>query len=283
MFAYVAGALGNCSLIKQEDGGGICLVTDDKVKIPDYRIILRDAETFLVEVKNCSDTKIFFKEDYIEGLKNYASLNKCPLKIAVYWSRGKIWSLVSPDWFVFNNNRCELNIGQAIAMSEMAKLNDRMVATTPPLALRLLMDETKTSIIDDKGNCLFSIGSVQMFCAGRQIVDKIEKDIAFQLILSAQWKEEENVEIVENKVAYIEYKYAPIETNEEQGFSMIGYLSSIISEKFNSSTVHKKKIERLAPQCDPEQFEVFIPDDYQGKVLPLWRFTIQPNKDYKPK
>ena len=280
MFAYMAGALGNCSLIKQEDGSGICLVANDKIKIPDYRIILKNNEIFFVEVKNCSDKKIVFKKDYIEGLKEYASINKNSLKIAIYWRKINMWSLISPDWFIFKNRKCELRIGETLAKSEMALLDDRMIATKAPLSLRLLADESKTSSFDSNGRCLFTVGDVQMFSAGNQIIDQVEKNMAFQFMLYSSWSEQERFEIVNDKIAYIEYLYTPEEIDEEQGFNMLGNISSIISNKFNSSTVSENEVERLAPQGDPEKFEVFIPEDYKGIVLPLWQFILQPNMNY---
>lgn len=280
MFAYMAGSMGNCTLIKQEDGNGICLVADNTMSIPDYRLMLKNKETFFAEVKNCAETSLTFKESYIENLRKYADLNGAPLKIAIYWSRLKIWTLVSTDWFSFDNGKYVLDLGKAMAMSEMAKLGDFMIGTKPPLSLRLVMDDTKTSKIDRNSQCLFTIGDVQMFSDGKLIVDKIEQDIAFQLILSGQWSEEERVEIRDDKIFYIEYEYTPLEPNEEQGFNLVGFLSSIISEKYNSATTHEGQVERLSPQSGPEQFQVYIPEDYKGSVLHLWRFVIQTNQEY---
>jgi Holliday junction resolvase len=283
MFAYMAGALGNCELIKQEDGNGICLVADDTLGIPDYRVVLKDKETFFAEVKNCANTSLTFKEHYIKDLQKYADLNGIPLKIAVYWNRIKTWTLVSPDWFVFENGKYVLDLGKAMAMSEMAKLGDFMIGTKPPLVLRLVMDDAKTSKIDANNQCLFTIGDVQIFSGGELIVDKIEKDIAFQLILSGQWQEEDRAKIENDKVAYIEYEYTPLEINEAQGFNLVGFLSSVISEKYNAATARNGEVERLSPQQGPEQFQVYIPEDYKGNVLHLWRLVIQPNQDYQTK
>lgn len=280
MFAYMAGALGNCELIKQEDGNGICLVADDTLNIPDYRVMLKDKETFFVEVKNCAETSLIFKEGYIKDLQKYADLNRIPLKLAVYWNRLKMWTLVSPDWFEFENGKFVLDLGKAMAMNEMAKLGDFMIGTKPPLVLRLAMNEAKTSNIDDNNQCVFTIGDVQMFSGGELIVDKIEQDIAFQLILSGQWQEEEHVNIENNKISYIEYEYTPLEINEKQGFNLVGFLSSVISEKYNSATTREGEVERLSPQNGPEQFQVYIPEDYKGNILHLWRLVIQPNQEY---
>ena len=57
LFAYVVGALGNASIIKQEDAGDI-YAPDDSILVPDYRITLNGGEQVLIEVKNCNDSGI---------------------------------------------------------------------------------------------------------------------------------------------------------------------------------------------------------------------------------
>ena len=51
LFAHVAGALGRCRLIKQEDSGSVFIDGQD-IEIPDYRLILNDGSIYFVEVKN---------------------------------------------------------------------------------------------------------------------------------------------------------------------------------------------------------------------------------------
>ena len=51
MFAYVSGALGKVSLLKQEDAGDL-FFTDGDLIVPDYRMTFHDGKQTLVEVKN---------------------------------------------------------------------------------------------------------------------------------------------------------------------------------------------------------------------------------------
>jgi Holliday junction resolvase len=283
MFAYVAAALGKCKLIKQEDLGGICIVPDNNINIPDYRIVLLDGQLFLVEVKNRNDDNIFFKKDYIDDLKKYAQLNNCPLKIAIYWSKFKIWTLIPADSLTFSDQKCELKMDRAMAISEMAILGDQTIGTKPPLKIRLNMDATQTSELNEGGQSTVTIGGIDLFSGNKTIEDPIEQKIAFQLIMSGRWLENESVLIENNKVSSIEYSYEPEEYDKSQGFALIGELSHIISANYDLSTVREGKIERFLPQKDPENFQVLIPDDYKGKSLPLWRLILQPNKDYQSK
>ena len=52
MFGYVAAALGSCELIKTEECGLIFAEQAD-LGIPDYRVVTKAGQHFLVEVKNC--------------------------------------------------------------------------------------------------------------------------------------------------------------------------------------------------------------------------------------
>ena len=51
MFAHVLGAIGGCKYIKQEDGGAVFASTDD-FEIPDYRVVTKEGQLLLIEVKN---------------------------------------------------------------------------------------------------------------------------------------------------------------------------------------------------------------------------------------
>jgi len=283
MFAYVAGALGGCKLIKQEDCG-LCFASDDEIKVPDYRILTNENYIFFTEVKNCNERKITFKENYVGKLIKYASINETPLKIAIYWRILKIWTLISVDKLVFQNGKCVIAIDKALAISEMSILNDSMLGTKVSLKLKLMANLQKTSNLDAKGECEFTIGNVKLYSNETLISEKLESDIAFQLVLylsqSGKWKESENVIIEDKKVSAIEYLYEPHGDVNDQGFEIIGNLSSIISSKYDSSTTSEGEVIKISPDCDPRDFEVFIPNDYIGEFLPLWRFILQPNDEY---
>ena len=54
LFAHVAGALGNCRLIKQEDSGE-AFTTENNIQAPDYKVVLNDGSQYFIEVKNCGN------------------------------------------------------------------------------------------------------------------------------------------------------------------------------------------------------------------------------------
>jgi Holliday junction resolvase len=280
MFAYVAGALGKCSLVKQEDAG-TCLSIDENVGIPDYRIILSEGATFFVEVKNCSKLKLKFRKEYIKKLLRYSAINNISLKIAVYWRAIEHWTLTPVENFEFQNSSFTLSLDVAMATSEMAILGDRIIGTLAPLKLRLVMDVVKTTTLDATGKCQMTIEKTEVFSKDTLIESDAEKNIAIKLISSGKWEEVEEVIVVDNKVVSIDYKYSPIDPPADNSFSFVASLSSIVSSFYNDSTTENGKIKRLLPDAGPSAFEIPIPEKYEGKYLPLWQFILQPNLNYK--
>lgn len=121
MFAYVAGALGHCSVVKQEDAGE-AYFEDPKIAIPDYRIITKKGKEFFVEVKNChkgishkkSMPSFSLKADYFQKLMKYAEIFNRELKVAIYWSIIKRWSLIPVE--ALDNKRGVFTISLVAAM-----------------------------------------------------------------------------------------------------------------------------------------------------------------------
>lgn len=284
LFAYVAGALGKTALIKQEDSGDIYFSGGD-VLAPDYRLTLDDKRQILVEVKNCRlkrlEKKFSIKKSYCEKLKRYADVNCIELKFAIYFPGLNLWTLLSIDSFEEKNNSYTIGIDRAMACSEMAMLGDCMIATTPDLALHLLADPKEASKIDDSGNALFITRDVKIYCAGNEIIDEQEKKIAFYLIQYGTWIEKETVVVIDNnKLHGMKLIYTP-EEKQEQGFTMIGNLSTMVTNGFKNHTQKNGDVVALKLSLDPAIFKVLIPQDYKGKQLPLWRFILQANPEFK--
>ena len=163
----------------------------------------------------------------------------------------------------------------------MATLGDCMIGTTPNLELRLLANPKEASEIDSSGNAPFTIRDVKILCAGNEITDEQEQKIAFYLMQYGTWIEKEAEPIIEsNKLYGIKFVYAPEEENE-QGFTMIGHLSTMVTNGFREHTVKNGDVVALKIGLDPTVFKVLIPQDYKGIRLPLWRFIVQPNPDFK--
>ncbi|MDF1690545.1 MAG: hypothetical protein P1U35_13140 [Cycloclasticus sp.] len=285
LFAHVAGALGNCKLIKQEDTGET-FSTEQNIQAPDYKVILKDGSQYFIEVKNCHLPNIkspySFNKPYIEKLENYTELHSIPLLFAIYFSRHNKWFLLPKSSLIEQKNKYVTDFLNAMAKNEMSLLGDRTIGTEPDLAIELIADTSKDASIHQNGLAQFTIGDVKLYCAGHEISDKLEKSIAFYLIRFGNWNEQEPEVIYryENLIG-VRFTYSPDFPREEQKFSMIGELSSMVSSSYSEQTTYERSVVALDTNLDPTVFSVEIPDGYKGNNLPLWQFTMQPNPDFK--
>ena len=283
-FAYVVGALGKAKLLKQEDSGNI-YYTDDEIIAPDYKVILNDDSQILIEVKNfySKDIKKEFslQKDYYLKVQRYSDINKISLKFAIYFTIMNQWVLLPISAFQENDTSYTIDLANAIAKSEMALIGDRRIGTTPNLEMHLLTNNSESKIVTTSGITDFTIRKIKFMCGNQEVTDDIEKNILFNLIRFGTWIEQDSEAIIENdKLLGIKIVYAPNELTE-QGFEMIGLLSSMISNKFKELTIKNGKVESMDLGINPSEFKIFIPDDYDSKILPLWQFIINPNKDFK--
>jgi hypothetical protein len=152
MFEALVVSLGAVELIKQEDSGEI-YSSDERLKAPDFRLVLSDESQMLVEVKNFyqkNDARRVFEleEDYLEALLRYSKLMGCDLLLAVDWAKWNIWTLVRPEIFKSSGKRRTLDMFDALKANRMASLGDYSIGTKFPLSLGGLIPE------DFKGDSL---------------------------------------------------------------------------------------------------------------------------------
>src|SRR5262245_48892869 len=155
LFESLILSLNAVRLLKQEDAGD--LYADEDLQLPDYRAILADGQQVLVEVKNLYQDEpvrdpLRLAKDYFDDLRRYADLMACPLRLAVFWVRWNIWTLVRPDAFVLAGERYELPFLTAMRNDDMALLGDKHLGTKFPLRMRFIADPTKSRAVDASGN-----------------------------------------------------------------------------------------------------------------------------------
>lgn len=286
MFASVAGALGECRLIKQEDAGD-AFSDDPELLAPDYRLILKDGKQFFVEVKNCNFQKIRSKFEakrkYWDRLKRYADLHHVPLRIAIYFTLFRKWVLLSEESFDAAEHIFSIDMITAIARNEMSTLGDRTLATLPNLEFHML-GESLSEIEKEGGREIkFVTRAIKFYCNEVEIVDDAEKNIAFYLMRFGEWNESEHEVLYrDGKFSGAKFCFTPEADsgNDDQPFKIIGTLSSMVSMAFSEQTVRNQKVIALSARQDPEVFSLHISQDYRGNALPLWQFSFLPNPDF---
>ena len=280
MFAHVVAAIGGSQLITEEDSGAF-FSSDDDVKRPDFRIVTNEDEQLLVEVKNYRQKDpmepFILKPKYLLGLRKYADAFKISLKVAIYWSLWKMWTLVDAKHFI-KKGHYSITLPEALKINEMSLLGDHMVATVPPLSLRLYADPDKPRSVEEDGQVNFTIGKAALLANGKEITDDFERKLAWFFMLHGKWNEvDQPAEIIDGLLEYTEFRVSPEQYDRTQEFAILGFLSELISSNYNFLTSSKGEIMQLEPKQQPDDLCVLIPKDYKGKVLRLWRFNLQPN------
>ncbi|HFQ6852266.1 TPA: hypothetical protein ACOEA2_003912 [Enterobacter cloacae] len=285
LFPIMLLALGETKLIKQEDTGDV-ISNGDKIRVPDYRVVTNNGESFYVEVKNHHmrdfNDPYILRGRYIKELKSYCNIGKLPLKFAIYYSSVNQWVLLDIDSFDEVNGNYIIDFADALSRNEMGLLGDKSIGMKPNLELILLANTDATSTVSESGECEFVIGDVKFKCAGVDLTSDLDKQIAFFCILYGKWIEGRAEAIIEDKILKaVVFSYEP-EHEKGQGFEIIGSLSSLISNKYKALTTDGDEITATEINISPNDICFSLPENYRSEELPLWIFTFMPNpKTYK--
>jgi hypothetical protein len=280
MFESLVASLGAVDVLKQEDAGEV-YVSDETLKVPDFRLVLADGSQMLVEVKN------FFQKadamqpfeldgDYLAGLVRYARVMNGNLHVAIYWARWNIWTLVRPEIFKITDRKCALDILEAMRANHMASLGDYSIGTRFPLSMVMRADKTKPRSLEVDGTGNFTISSVDVCCAGQSITDPLERRIATWLMFYGRWTYEVQSKTAGGLIEAVEHRWVP-EEDTKQGFEIVDSISGMFSTFYKFATSDEDQIGKLRLDVTPGSWGSLIPEGYKGAVLPLWRFKLQPS------
>lgn len=216
---------------------------------------------------------------YREKLESYAAATGGELKLAVFWARWAIWTLISPKELIDENGDLTLNMQNALKANELGKLGDKSIGTRPPLRFRVVADPEKTTPVAADGTVNFMIGDVKFFCDENEILDPVEWNVAFALMLYGEWEEKEpKVEIVGNTLKFIEFRWEP-EVRINEGFEIIGTLSTMFAKYYAENTVNEHEVVQIHAPPLPGWFEPLDSWEFENKALRLWILIQQPNYD----
>lgn len=287
MFSYMVSSLGEILIIKKEDAGD-AFVVNENINIPDYRIVTKEKYQFLVEVKSYNslnfNSQYKMKKKYRDSLLEYGRVMSIDVKIAIYWTKFRTWTLVTFDDFFEEDKNIIISFPQAFSKNNMIILGDKMIGTKPNLVLKLWTDLTLTKKVNEKGTYQIVIKSVELLCNDKVLVDKLEQNIAFYLMQYGDWISEEPRALIEDEqLKCIEHICHPreekLEDYEKNGFVMIGTLSQMATAYYTSLTAPEGQVERIYPESDTVNLGLTIPENYKGKELPLWIFSVLPNNE----
>lgn len=282
LFRGVVVSLDRVRLIKDEDEGRLFFKGQD-MKQPDFRIVTDAGKTFLVEVKNkapsrpTSDFTMSHKE--LDGLRRYCQLSPgSETKLAIYWAGWNRWTLTDPRWFTKDGPRARLSLEQAMRANEMVTLGDVILATEMPLSLRIIADKERPHTIADDGSCSFTIGQVEILVAGNPIERKEERRLAYTLLVFGGWSDiDTSVDTDDRELNSITVTAQPEVPVRGQAFQLHSPLSSLFSSYFGLATISAGgHVRRLDTAYRSGGMGSLVDDSYDGDVLKLWRFKVEP-------
>ena len=283
MFEALLLSLGDFTLLKNEDMGQV--YPEAQFKIPDFRVVLSDGTQWLVEVKNVyindplKQKRKLLSSSYRKKLEAYASATGGQLKLAIYWARWSIWTLVSPERLIDKSGSLILDMQTAMRVNELGRLGDMVIGTRPPIKLLLTADPKKSSRVASDGTVEFVIARSQLYCGDDEITDSNELQIAWLFIWYGEWEIADTRPLLEeNRLKEIEFVCQPKErTNRYAEFEIIGTLSQMFTRYYAEQTLDNHEVTHLQARPQPKWFAPLAKPDYEGKALPLWRINQKPN------
>ena len=273
MFESLLVSLGQFELLKSEDAGR--LFPDGRYQSPDFRTVLKDGSHWLIEVKNVYEgdparqKRRLLTKSQLERLTAYAGATGAELKLAIFWARWSIWTLVSPDRLVGADGGLVLDIGTAMRVNELSRLGDRSFGVRPPLRLRVTMDQARTSPVGADGRVTCTIGGVKVFSGDQEIV--------WVFMQYGEWQSEEPDAILDgDRLLAIEFRWVPRE-RVNQGFEFVGTLSRMFAAYYARQTVDSGEVVQVRAPLRPSWFEPLLSWEKARGRMSLWSFTQEPN------
>ena len=286
MFEALLASLGKFELLKAEDTGRV--FSDARYTAPDFRVVLEGGEHWLIEVKNVYEQdplrqrRRLFSGVGLRRLSTYARATGAELKVAVYWARWSIWTLVSPERLQDADGGLTLDMPTAIRANELSRLGDRTIGTRAPLRFRLTMDQARTSPVKADGTVVCTIGEAQMYCGDRKLEEPNDLEIAWIFMRYGKWKEEGPEAILDgDRLLAMEYRWEPREPSG-QGFDFIGSLSGMFACYYTAQTVDRGEVVKLRAPLQPEWLKRLVNRKPGVNDLPLWQILLEPNYDEPP-
>ena len=280
MFEATVLSLGRFRLFKTEDVGRVHAATT--FRAADYRIVLDDGDQWLVEVKNvrCEDPqkqRTTMSAAYLASLQAYADAVGAPLRLALYWSRWNLWTVIAPDRFRRPDGGLRVTMMEAVMANEFGRLGDVSIWTKPPLRLVLDAVTDKPRKLSAEGLAEFIIGSARVYSGDIELTDPRDRRLAEILFLYGEWPAEGPLAIMgDDGIAGVEFVAAPEEPSD-QGFDGIGWASRIFTRYFATRTVDGDQVIQLNGAAVPEWFAPLATWDFKRSQLPLWLFHQQPS------
>jgi hypothetical protein len=291
LFEALVVELGAVQMVKIEDEGDLYYEGEGEMKLPDFRLAVAGSPPLLVEVKNVDPENLTARiaESELDALERYGVSQGARLLIAHYWAKGNMWTLVDAGVLDRDAGSARIELPTAMKANEFRLLGDAMLATTPPLTLRLQADPEKSRWLgperEGEREAQITIAATAIVAGGRRITDPVEQRIASALMFFGGWDFEQTLASSGERIEGIDLVFRPAEPPEDANTSdecrIVASLSSIYSASFNHATLNAEgRVAGLRREPDPGSLGGLVPADYWGRQdrqLRLWRFELFPS------
>lgn len=214
---------------------------------------------------------------YLASLQAYADAVGASLRLAFYWSRWNLWTVIAPDSFRQPDGGLRITMMEAVKANELGRLGDVSICTKPPLRLVLDAATDKPRKLSAEGLAEFIIGSARVYSGDIELTDPRDRRLAEILFLYGEWRAEGPMAIMgDDGIEGVEFVAAPEEPSD-QGFDGIGWASRIFTRYFATRTVDGDQVIQLNGAPVPEWFAPLATWDFKRSQLPLWLFHQQPS------
>jgi len=280
LFEATVLSLGNFRLLKAEDNGRIHAT--GTLRAPDFRVVLDDGAQWLIEVKNVRRKDPFKQHTtmsaaYLGSLQAYADMMGVPLRLAIYWSRWSLWTVIAPEHFRQPNGSLRISMQQGVIANKFSRLGEVSIMTRPPLRIVLGAAKDRPHGVGADSIASFIIGSVRLFSGEHELVDLRDRKLAEVLISYGEWPLGGPFAMTdEHGFAGVQYVAEPEEATG-QAFEGIGWASRIFSSFYADQTVEGDRIVQLLGQSAPEWFAPLADWDFDNSKLPLILGRFEPN------
>lgn len=272
LFEATVLSLGHFRLLKTEDVGRVYAA--NTCRAPDFRVVLADGEQWLVEVKNVRGRepvkqKMQMSAAYLASIQIYADLVGAPLKLAIFWSRWKIWTVISPDRFRRPNGGLRITMMDAMMANESGKLGEVIIMTKAPLRLVLRASTDMPRSLSPEGLANFIIASAKLYSGNVELTDSKDRKLAEVLLLYGEWSISGPIAVNDGgEFGGVEFVAMPEEPSD-QGWDGIGWASRIFSRYYAAQTIDDDEVIQLHGDAAPEWFAPLSDWDFENSKLPL--------------
>jgi hypothetical protein len=289
LFRATLVALGQFRLLTDEDAGEPYY--DDRmgrIAPPDFRVVDRDGETMLVEVKSVRPRDPLgpyrTRASDVDAWRRWGELTGAPVALALFWVSANQWTLVDIERLRQRGAKYEISLGEAMAANAMGRFGDCLLGTRPPLILRLHVEQL-VAPDPHAHSAEVRITKTDILASGRVLRDELERKIAWYFMNWSGWEVEQRLTRgPAGRLVTVDLVSRPsseaLEAVAEQGFACVGMLSSLYAALFNEATLSRQgEVDELVHRPEPGELAALIPHDYwdgADRALPLWRLNLEP-------